>query len=128
MRDLKIHLEKLLRDAAECKLISDLSTDRDKRGLFERLAEHYEMLAAEIRRAISERVGIDPSSKNRASRPTSSVRPGQRRVRLRNSAVFILVVEDVPVTQDTVHEALSEGGLGADMAASGRDSHHASPS
>jgi hypothetical protein len=48
--------------AAECKLISDLSTDRDKRGLFARLAEHYEMLAAEIRRAISERVGIDPSS------------------------------------------------------------------
>jgi hypothetical protein len=62
MRDLKIHLEKLLRDAAECKLISDLSTDRVKRGLFARLAEHYEMLAAEIRRAISERVGIDPSS------------------------------------------------------------------
>jgi hypothetical protein len=62
MRDLEIHLEKLLRDAAECKLISDLSTDRDKRGLFARLAEHYEMLAAEIWRAISERVGIDPSS------------------------------------------------------------------
>jgi DNA-binding response OmpR family regulator len=38
---------------------------------------------------------------------------------LRNSAVFILVVEDEPVIQDMVHEALSEGGFGADMAASG---------
>jgi CheY-like chemotaxis protein len=33
--------------------------------------------------------------------------------------VFILVVEDVPVIQYMVHEALSEGGFGADMAASG---------
>jgi CheY-like chemotaxis protein len=38
---------------------------------------------------------------------------------LRNSAVFILVVEDEPVIQDMVHEAPSEGGFGADMAASG---------
>jgi DNA-binding response OmpR family regulator len=33
--------------------------------------------------------------------------------------VFILVVEDEPVIQDMVHEAPSEGGFGADMAASG---------
>jgi DNA-binding response OmpR family regulator len=38
---------------------------------------------------------------------------------LRNSAVFILVVEDEPVIQDMVHEAPSAGGFGADMAASG---------
>jgi DNA-binding response OmpR family regulator len=42
--------------------------------------------------------------------------------------VFILVVEDEPVIQDMVHEAPSEGGFEADMAASGRDSHHAPPS
>jgi hypothetical protein len=62
MQDLKIHLEKLRRDAAECKLISDLSTDKDKRGLFARIAEHYEMLASEIERAIAERLGGDPSA------------------------------------------------------------------
>jgi hypothetical protein len=59
-QDLQVHLEKLLRDAAECKLISDLSTDREKQGLFARIAEHYEMLAAEIERAIAERLGADP--------------------------------------------------------------------
>jgi len=62
MQDLKVHLEKLLRDAAECKLISNLSTDKEKQGLFARIAEHYEMLAAEIERAIAERLGADPSS------------------------------------------------------------------
>jgi hypothetical protein len=62
MQDLEFHLEKLLRDAAECKLISDLSTDKDKQGLFARIAEHYEMLAAEIQRAIAERICADPSS------------------------------------------------------------------
>jgi hypothetical protein len=54
-------LRSLLRDAAECKLISDLSTDQDKQSLFARIAEHYGMLAAQIQRAIAERVGIDPS-------------------------------------------------------------------
>ena len=62
MQDLKAHLEKLLRDAAECKLISDLSTDKDKQSLFARISEHYEMLAAEIERAIAEKFGADPSS------------------------------------------------------------------
>jgi CheY-like chemotaxis protein len=38
---------------------------------------------------------------------------------LRNSAVFILVVEDAPVIQDMVHGALSDGGFEAEMAASG---------
>jgi hypothetical protein len=62
MQDLQVHLEKLLRDAAECKLISDLTTDKDKRSLFARLAQHYEMLAAEIERAISDRLGCTPST------------------------------------------------------------------
>lgn len=61
MQELQVHLEKLLRDAAECKLISDLSTDRDKQGLFARMAEHYEMLAAEIERTIAERLGGEPT-------------------------------------------------------------------
>ncbi|HEU0150362.1 MAG TPA: hypothetical protein VFR21_26240 [Bradyrhizobium sp.] len=62
MQDLKVHLEKLLRDAAECRLISDLSTDKDKQGLFARIAEHYEMLAGEIERALAERFGGEPST------------------------------------------------------------------
>jgi hypothetical protein len=62
MQDLQVHLEKLLRDAAECKLISDLTTDKDKRSLFARLAQRYEMLAAEIERAISDRLGCTPST------------------------------------------------------------------
>jgi DNA-binding response OmpR family regulator len=33
--------------------------------------------------------------------------------------LFVLVVEDEPVIQDIVHEALSHGGFASDMAASG---------
>jgi hypothetical protein len=49
---MRVHLEKLLRDAAECELISHLSTDSDKRELFSRLSEHLRVLAAEVERAI----------------------------------------------------------------------------
>ena len=54
MQDMKAHLEKLLRDAAECRLISDLSTDTAKRELFARLADHHAMLASEVERAIEQ--------------------------------------------------------------------------
>jgi DNA-binding response OmpR family regulator len=40
-------------------------------------------------------------------------------MRMRNSVLFILVVEDEPVIQDMVCEALSEGGFGTEMASSG---------
>ena len=52
---MQAHLEKLLKDAAECKLISDLATDRAKRDLFEKLAEHYSVLAAQVAQAIADR-------------------------------------------------------------------------
>lgn len=55
MQDMKVHLEKLRTDAAECALISDLATDPQKRELFARLAEHHRMLAAVIERAIAEK-------------------------------------------------------------------------
>jgi hypothetical protein len=48
MKDLQAHLKKLRADAAECKLISDLATDDQKRELFARLAEHLSVLADEI--------------------------------------------------------------------------------
>ena len=38
MQDYLTHLEKLRKDAAECRLISDLATDAAKRELFDRLA------------------------------------------------------------------------------------------
>jgi hypothetical protein len=47
MKDIEAHLEKLRADA-KCKLISDLATDREKRELFARLAEHLNVLATEV--------------------------------------------------------------------------------
>jgi DNA-binding response OmpR family regulator len=40
-------------------------------------------------------------------------------MRVRNSVFFILVVEDEPVIQDMVCEALSDGGFGTEIAGSG---------
>jgi hypothetical protein len=52
VQDMAARLEKLRKDAAECALIRDLATDPDKRELFTRLAEHYEILATEVERAM----------------------------------------------------------------------------
>jgi hypothetical protein len=48
MKDFQTHLEKLRKDAAECKLISDLATDNQKRDLFDRLAAHLGTLADQV--------------------------------------------------------------------------------
>jgi hypothetical protein len=53
MKDMKGQLEKLRSDAAECALIRDLATDPKKRELFTRLAEHLQVLASEVERAIA---------------------------------------------------------------------------
>ena len=50
MKDYQIQIEKLRRDAAECKLISDLATDKQKRALFDRLAAHLSSLADQVER------------------------------------------------------------------------------
>ncbi len=55
MRDYQAQLEKLRTDAAECKLISDLATDKAKRDLFERLANHLTVLADQVEAAMLER-------------------------------------------------------------------------
>jgi hypothetical protein len=52
MKDMQAHLEKLRKDAAECRLISDLATVPNKRELFNKLAQHYDVLAAEVEQAI----------------------------------------------------------------------------
>jgi hypothetical protein len=52
MKDYQTHLEKLRRDAAECRLISDLATDKAKREMFARLSDHLNQLADEVERAM----------------------------------------------------------------------------
>ena len=61
MKDMEAHLEKLLRDAAECELISRLATDVAKRELFKRLSEHLKVLASEVESATQQRLSRDPS-------------------------------------------------------------------
>jgi hypothetical protein len=53
MKDMRTHLEKLRTQVTECELIRDLTTDRAKRELFNRVAEHLKVLASEIERAIA---------------------------------------------------------------------------
>lgn len=53
MQDMEAQLEKLQLQMAECEMIARLATDRAKRQLFGRLAEHYKTLATEIERAIA---------------------------------------------------------------------------
>lgn len=54
MKDMQAQLEKLLTEASECGLIANLATDPVKRELFTKLAEHYSVLASEVKRAIAE--------------------------------------------------------------------------
>ncbi|MGY8681221.1 hypothetical protein Q2941_26005 [Bradyrhizobium sp. UFLA05-153] len=54
MKDIQAQLEKLRTDAAECALIRDLATDKKKRELFAKLADHLGVLAEEVERAMTE--------------------------------------------------------------------------
>jgi len=59
MEDMRAHLEKLRIDAKECALIGKLATDVQKRELFSRLADHLEVLASEVERAIAAKTADD---------------------------------------------------------------------
>jgi hypothetical protein len=52
MKNLREKLEKLRVDAEECRLISELATDRAKRVLFARLSEQLSQMAADIEAAM----------------------------------------------------------------------------
>ena len=52
MKDFQAHLEKLRSEAAECRLISDLATDRTKREVFDGLSLHLTSLADQVEQAI----------------------------------------------------------------------------
>jgi hypothetical protein len=54
MKDMHQQLEKLIAQASECAAIAGSATDSKKRELFERLAAHFEVLAAEVKRAIAQ--------------------------------------------------------------------------
>jgi hypothetical protein len=62
MKDYQASLEKLRRDAAECKLISDSATLTPKRELFARLAVHLNGLADEVERAMRKAPTSQPKS------------------------------------------------------------------
>jgi hypothetical protein len=53
MQDLRAQLETLLKEAANCQLISELATNVAKKEVFAKLAEHHRILAAEVERAIA---------------------------------------------------------------------------
>jgi hypothetical protein len=53
MKDYQTSLEKLRKDAAENRLISDLATDKAKRETFAKLADHLNALADEVERAMA---------------------------------------------------------------------------
>ena len=53
MKDMQLHLDKLRMQAAECEMIRDLATDKMKRKLFAKLAQHFKVLAAEVERAMN---------------------------------------------------------------------------
>jgi hypothetical protein len=54
MKDYQASLEKLRKDAAECALIRDLATDKTKREMFDRLAQHLNQLADEVEKAMAQ--------------------------------------------------------------------------
>ncbi|BAM90776.1 conserved hypothetical protein [Bradyrhizobium oligotrophicum S58] len=86
MSELMTQPDKLRADAAECALIRDLATDRDKRELFARLAEHLSTLAVEVERR--PHAGLQPQlSDNGNSRQAGVVADaGTSATQSRNSA------------------------------------------
>jgi hypothetical protein len=70
MRDIQVHLEKLRVQAAECEMIRD-ATDKAKREVSDRLAQHFKVLANELEREIAKRspVGTFPDRKTQERAP-----------------------------------------------------------
>ena len=55
MKDYLAHAEKPRAEAAECALIRDLATERDKREMCDRLSNHLTVLADQVEMAMNER-------------------------------------------------------------------------
>ena len=63
MKNMQESLDKLRADAAKFSVMSVLETDAQKREHFARLAEHLNVLASEVARAIAEKVGDSTPSR-----------------------------------------------------------------
>jgi hypothetical protein len=61
MNDMEEQLLKLRAEAESCSNISKLATDPQKRDLFTKLAQHFNVLASEVARAIAAKTG-EPSA------------------------------------------------------------------
>jgi hypothetical protein len=57
MKNMQESLDKLRADAAKFSVMSVLETDANKREHFARLADHMNVQASEVARAIAEKVG-----------------------------------------------------------------------
>jgi hypothetical protein len=53
VKDYLASIEKLRRDAAEAALVRDLATDKTKRAMYTRLAQHLTTLAEEVETAMA---------------------------------------------------------------------------
>jgi hypothetical protein len=53
MKDMQTQLDRLLEQAAECAQIASQATDAAKQELFDRLAQHFTVLASEVEKAIA---------------------------------------------------------------------------
>lgn len=69
MRDMQVHLERLREQAAECEMIRSLTLDPVKRDLFAKLAEHFNILAGEIERAM-EKMASDMFQGSKPAEPS----------------------------------------------------------
>jgi hypothetical protein len=58
MKDMLAHLERLRVQTAECEMIRDLATDRAKREMFAKLAEHFRLLAGELEKEVAQRSSV----------------------------------------------------------------------
>ena len=69
MKDMQAYLEKLRVQVAECEMIRDLATDKAKRDLFARLAEHFKVLAGQIEAAMTPPADTFPGDKTHEAFP-----------------------------------------------------------
>jgi hypothetical protein len=72
MQDLHAKLEKLLREAEDCELISELATDRPKRVFFAKLAVQLKKMARDVEQAVAER---SKAGDRNLPRPDEAVSP-----------------------------------------------------
>jgi hypothetical protein len=69
MKDMQEHLERLRVQVAECEMIRDLATDKAKREMFAKLAEHFKLLADELEKEIAKRSSVDTLSGHKTQDP-----------------------------------------------------------